>query len=183
MEKQTQRGNLPISYDLRIRNDRPFQTKDNSRDYSKEKITKTESNDIIKIDKIKYKYNSDESKNFRKANVKNYIDFSKKLSREQYDNLFKDKEVVPFTIPNYSQVEPRCLTMVSYSSKINKKKIKKKFKKIPGIKSTFSHHKFRKSFIKRKSLQKKPKRRRNTSIFFSQIYFSRAKIFNDGIIQ
>ena len=137
MEKQTQRGNLPISYDLRIRNDRPFQAKDNSRDYSKEKITKTESNDIIKIDKIKNKFNSDESKNFKKVKVKNYIDFSKKLSREQYDNLFKDKEVVPFTIPNYSQVEPRCLTMVSYSSKINKKKIKKKLK---GIDNTLFYN-------------------------------------------
>jgi hypothetical protein len=137
MEKQTQRGNLPISYDLRIRNDRPFQARDNSRDISKEKIYKNESNDIIKYDKIRNKYDSEESKNLKKTKVKNYIDFSKKLSREQYDNLFKDKEVVPFTIPNYSQVEPRCLTMVSYTSKINKKKIKKKLK---GIDNTLFYN-------------------------------------------
>jgi hypothetical protein len=137
MEKQTQRGNLPISYDLRIRNDRPFQARDNSRDISKEKIYKNESNDIIKYDKIRNKYDSEESKNLKKTKVKNYIDFSKKLSREQYDNLFKDKEVVPFTIPNYSQVEPRCLTMVSYTSEINKKKIKKKLK---GIDNTLFYN-------------------------------------------
>ena len=137
MEKQTQRGNLPISYDLRIRNDRPFQARDNSRDTSKEKIYKNESNDIIKYDKTRNRYESEESKSLKKPKVNNYIDFSKKLSREQYDNLFKDKEVVPFTIPNYSQVEPRCLTMVSYTSKINKKKIKKKLK---GIDNTLFYN-------------------------------------------
>ncbi len=38
MIKQTQRGNLPISYDSRIRNDKPFQIKDNRKENYKEKI-------------------------------------------------------------------------------------------------------------------------------------------------
>lgn len=139
MIKQTQRGNLPISYDSRIRSDKPFQIKDNRKEKYKEKINnnKNESNYLIKTDRSKNKDN-DESTNLKKAlKIRNYIDFSKSLSREQYDNLFKDKDVVPFTIPNYSQVEPRCLTMVSYSSRINKKNIKKKLK---GIDNTLFYN-------------------------------------------
>ena len=46
MIKQTRRGDLPISYDSRIRNDKPFQVKENNRN---------ESNDFLKTIKFKSK--------------------------------------------------------------------------------------------------------------------------------
>ena len=132
MIKQTQRGELPISYDLRIRNDKPFMSKENEK--VKEKINKIELMNVIKTSKKNKSKDENENHKFKKPKkINNCLDFSKSLSREQYDNLFKDHEVVPFSMPNYSQVQPRCLTMVSYNSKINKKKLKKN---LEGIDNT-----------------------------------------------
>ena len=132
MIKQTQRGDLPISYDLRIRNDKPFVSKENEK--LKEKINKIELMNIIKSsNKNKSKVENENPKFKKQKKINNCLDFSKSLSREQYDNLFKDHEVVPFSMPNYSLVQPRCLTMVSYNPKINKKKLKKK---LEGIDNT-----------------------------------------------
>ena len=127
MIKQTRRGDLPISYDSRIRNDKPFQVKENNRN---------ESNDFLKTIKFKSK-NRDHNEpiKFKKPKkINKFLDFSKSLSREQYENMFKDTEIAPFKIPNYSQVEPRCLTMVSYSSKKAKKKMKKTLEGIDNSK-------------------------------------------------
>lgn len=123
MIKQTRRGDLPIFYDLRIRNDKPFQINENT----KEKLnSKNESNDALKITVIsKIKEQNESTKTKKPTKINKFLDFSKSLSREQYENMFKDTEVVPFNIPNYSQVEPRCLTMVSYKPKKTKKKLKK----------------------------------------------------------
>ena len=64
----------------------------------------------------------------KNTKINKCIDFSKSLSRDQ-NSMFKNtKDIHPFSIPKYSQVESRCLTMVSYSSQLNKKKIRKKFK-------------------------------------------------------
>ena len=136
MIKQPQRGDLPISYDSRIRNDKPFQAKGNINEKEKPKllINKNELIDILKFDKSKNK-GENESKKIKKIN--NFLDFSKSLSREQYNNLFKDKDIVPFSIPNYSQVEPRCLTMVSYTSRKNTKKLRKK---LEGIDNTIFYN-------------------------------------------
>ena len=151
MIKQTKRGNLPISYDLRIRSDKPFITKeienekikekdkDKEKIKIKEKINKKELINIIKDNNnntIKPKEENDNQKIKKPKKINNCLDFSKSLSREQYDNLFKNIEISPFSMPNYSQVEPRCLTMVSYTPKI-KKQIKKK---LEGIDNTIFYN-------------------------------------------
>ena len=136
MIKQTQRGDLPISYDSRIRNDKPFQTKDNMNEKEKIVINKHNLIDLLKLNKSNSN-SKDENESPKVKKLNNCLDFSKSLSREQYENLFKNKEIVPFSIPNYTQVEPRCLTMVSYTSKINKKKLKKK---LEGIDNTIFYN-------------------------------------------
>ena len=135
MIKQTRRGDLPIYYDLRIRNDKPFKIEENKK--IKEKINKNELLNLINISKHKNKDDNKSLKIKRPLKINNCLDFSKSLSREQYDNLFKDNEVVPFSIPNYTQVEPRCLTMVSYTQKRNKKNVKKQ---LEGIDNTIFYN-------------------------------------------
>ena len=119
MIKQTRRGDLPISYDLRIRNDKPFIKKESEN--VKQNINKNDFLNITKIGKSKNKEENEISKIKKQKKKINCFDFSKSLSREQYNNLFKNNEVVPFSMPKYTQVEPRCLTMVSYTPKIYKK--------------------------------------------------------------
>lgn len=134
MIKQTRRGDLPITYDLRIRNDKPFEIKENDINNANNTFIKKgkEKKNILK--------NKKELTNLKKLNIKNYrnkervkinhcIDFSKGLTRQQYNKLYEiKKDVHPLSIPNYSQVEPRCLTMVSYNSKKNRNIIKKYIK-------------------------------------------------------
>ena len=50
-------------------------------------------------------------------------DFSKVISREQLDFIKRDKSPIsPFITPNYSLIQPRNLTMVSYSNSLKKTK-------------------------------------------------------------
>ena len=112
MNKQTKRGKLPTSYDLRIRSDLPF--KPNTSLIKKKQQTRKltlEKNitaPLIEMPKINHS-----------------IDFSKNLSRDQYNFLHRDRrEIRPFFNPNYNQVESRCLTMVSYTQKKKGKKMK-----------------------------------------------------------
>ena len=114
--KQTKRDKLPTSYDLRIRKELPF-TSNTTSFYTKRKYKKLDTEKKIPLLQYPKKNNS--------------IDFSKSLSREQYNFLRRDRgEMRPFFNPNYSQVESRCLTMVSYG---RKKKGKSKMKIFNGI--------------------------------------------------
>jgi hypothetical protein len=140
MIKQTKRGDLPITYDLRIRNDKPYILSESDKNNNNSNETKKDKNreeltDITKIsrniNKSKSRIKSkEEEQKFRKKNTKiiKCIDFSKGLSREQYSMFKTSKDIHPFNTPKYSQVESRCLTMVSYSSQLNQKKLRKKFK-------------------------------------------------------
>ena len=132
MIKQTKRGILPIYYDLRIRYDRPFKKEENKKNIN-EKLNKKK---ILNL--LLNKKNKKNSKiKTPKKKINNCLDFSKSISREQYENLFKDKELVPFSIPIYTQVEPRCLTMVSYTQKKNKRNIQNK---LEGIDNTIFYN-------------------------------------------
>ena len=66
-------------------------------------------------------------------------DFSKNLSRESLDKLKeKDDTIVPYLIPDYSQVRPKPKMMVSYSKKNSNHKIyKNQSSKINSINSSF----------------------------------------------
>ena len=70
--------------------------------------------------------------NKKKNDIKHTINFAKTLSRNK--NLFlinkDDEEVRPFFTPNYNYVEPRCITMVSYSQKNKRKNI---YNRIQGM--------------------------------------------------
>ena len=117
MEKQTQRGNLPISYDLRIRIDEPF-----NKTSIKPKNKDIKTNQEIKIknqknEKSKISFKKDES--IKKDN--HSLSFAKNISREKYYFLTRDRnEIRPFFIPNYKFVDPRSITTVSYNLKSNK---------------------------------------------------------------
>ena len=128
MEKMTQRGILPVYYDLRIRNDQPFIITDKT-------TTKNKLNSIISKTEISFNKTSAKtkqnnlSKNSRlKKNAYSYpeinhsINFTKSLSREQYNYATRNREGVrPFFNPKYNLVEPRSLTMVLYNKKIKRK--------------------------------------------------------------
>ena len=65
-------------------------------------------------------------------------DFSKNLSRESLDKLKeKDDTIVPYLIPDYSQVRPKPKMMVSYSKKNTRHKIyKNQSSKIKSVNSS-----------------------------------------------
>ena len=123
MNKQTQRGMLPTSYDLRIRTDEPF-----DKNYKKNFFLKSSTidNETIK--------NEFKRRFFKKQKKNHAVNFAKTLSREQYNFLHRDRRGArPFFNPNYSLVEPKCLTMVTYS---NIKRNKSYSKKFEGVSST-----------------------------------------------
>ena len=117
MEKQTQRGNLPISYDLRIRIDEPF-----NKTSIKPKNKNIKTNQELKLknqknEKSKISFKKDES--IKKDN--HSLSFAKNISREKYYFWTRDRnEIRPFFIPNYKFVDPRSITTVSYNLKSNK---------------------------------------------------------------
>ena len=135
MIKQTKRGVLPIFYDLRIRYDKPFKKKENKK-IAKAKINKNKLLNLL-LHKKKTKEKKDSKIKTPKKKINNCLDFSKSISREQYENLFKEKELVPFSIQNYTQIEPRCLTMVSYTQKRSKRNMQNKLK---GIDNTIFYN-------------------------------------------
>ena len=190
MNKQTKRGIIPISYDLRIRTDKAFIprnkiiekksniltnnknsttknkniyldipesfiNKEHSKTYSNkfhhlvkaEKILSTEHSrktekfingkkKDIKISNLKKKLGNnkvDFSPVKVEKNILNHtIDFSKVLPRDT--NLFLmqsyNRTSQPLFNPSYKFIEPRSLTMVSYSKKIKNKSTPKKFEGI-----------------------------------------------------
>ena len=154
MNKQSSRGILPTHYDHRIRNVKPFiitnlkKTKNKDNSIKKAKNRKNNLRISLSIDNSKSN-NLPHSKstkiyktstNFRKNNMpfKPYltqeikgINFSKIISRDQLNFIYRDKEGVhPFFIPNYEYVEPRSVSMVSYAKKIYEKS---KIKRIKGV--------------------------------------------------
>ena len=117
MVKQTQRGNLPTSYDLRIRIEEPYDKGKNLKKNNKIspiKVTKTQIIDGPYIDKFPMDFNE------KKEN--HSLSFAKNMSREKYYFLTRDKnEIRPFFTPNYKFVEPRSITTVSYNQKNSKR--------------------------------------------------------------
>ena len=127
MNKQTKRGQLPTSYDLRIRFDEPFSKDDNNQN-SKNILTESETAGFSKTEKSKTISN-------RKDNIKDNhsINFAKSLTREQYNFMHRDRRGVrPFFNPNYNLVEERSLSMVRYNQKM---KFKPKIKRMKGLDS------------------------------------------------
>ena len=116
MVKQTQRGNLPTSYDLRIRIEEPYDKKENHKKNNKIspiKVTKTQIIEIPNLEKSPMDINE------KKEN--HSLNFAKNMSREKYYFLTRDRnEIRPFFTPNYKFVEPRSITTVSYNQKNNK---------------------------------------------------------------
>lgn len=205
MDKQTKRGILPISYDLRIRTDKAFfkkndikldhKTNSNSpyltladsmnknidnKNLTKKnisiitpkksknlRISENNSNGYfntysynIQLAKTKKKLNTDAYKNVKliinkKINTKvlnlkkkiernnlefspikldknilnHTIDFSKILPRDtnKFLNHPSNQTSQPISNPSYKLIEPRCLTMISYSQKIKRRENPKKF--------------------------------------------------------
>ena len=119
MVKQTQRGNLPISYDLRIRIVQPFNKTTNQ--IWKNRISPIKLSGIQNVESPK---NGKSKITFKKFDEKkdNYsLSFAKNISREKYYYLKRDRnEIRPFFIPNYKYVEPRSITTVTYNQKRNK---------------------------------------------------------------
>ena len=124
MEKMTQRGMIPVHYDLRIRNDKPFIITDNT--MNPIKLNSITSKTEISLNKTsdQTKYNNSSKSNKLKKNaysspeINHSINFAKSLSREQYNYATRNREGVrPFFNPKYNLVEPRSLTMVLYNKK------------------------------------------------------------------
>ena len=128
MDKQTKRGQLPTSYDLRIRFDEPFSKDDNKQSSNKNTLTESETGDLSKTEKSK-------TLTKRRDNMRDNhsINFAKNLSRDQYNFLHRDRRGVrPFFNPNYNLVEERSLSMVRYNQKM---KFKPKIKRMKGLES------------------------------------------------
>ena len=118
MDKMTQRGNLPTSYDLRIRIDEPF-NKTTTKKRNKilgNKFSKTQESKSPKSEKSKFSF-----KKYDEKKENHSLSFAKNISREKYYFLTRDRnEIRPFFIPNYRFVEPRSITTVNYNEKNNK---------------------------------------------------------------
>ena len=158
MDKMTQRGIIPIYYDLRIRNDRPFIINNNKtvnptnlnilNNLAKTKSYKlikkeelSQLNNIISNSEISFNQTTSQTQNhnfsknklkkiYSSPEINHSINFSKSLSREQYNYIKRNREGIrPFFNPKYDLVEPRSLTMVSYK----KNKDKSSSKRLIGI--------------------------------------------------
>ena len=141
MDKQTKRGQLPISYDLRIRIEEPFNKDNNKKNIKINRFSDSEMEESSKIDKSKIFSTSTPKKDYYKKE-NNLVNFAKNLSREQYNYLHRDRRGVrPFFNPNYKLVEERSLSMVTYNKK---KKDKLKDRRINGLESNlfFEPYKF-----------------------------------------
>ena len=141
MEKMTKRGVIPIYYDLRIRNDKAFnkdsKTTNNIKTLSKKELSHLnilsnaeKSNKRKSIQILDFSKNN-KSKKYSSPISIHTINFSKNLSREQYNHIKRNREGVrPFFTPKYDLVEPKSLTMVSYYKKPTKKSLSKRIKSI-----------------------------------------------------
>ena len=156
MNKQTQRGIIPVFYDLRIRTDKPFNKENinNSVDNKNNNKNKNIINSKIILKNKKSSknhlsmttYNSSK-KTVLKISTKNFgnfqnnfsekkekdkihtINFAKSLSRHDYNYLHRSRETTrPFFNPKYNLVEPKCITMVSYNKIKKGKSLPKRIK-------------------------------------------------------
>ena len=146
MNKMTKRGIIPTYYDLRIRNDKPFindglKAKSLNDDNINSNIN-NDNTDIINKKEIQLNIISDSDKQaisptnnniklkkniISSSNINHAINFSKNLSREQYNYIKRNREGIrPFFNPKYDLVEPRSLTMVSYNKRSKRKPMPKR---------------------------------------------------------
>ena len=156
MNKQTARGDLPIYYDHRIRNVKPFIVKNlektnvkiNNKGIKIQKNVKNNlrislsthdnSNNLFHSNSTKiYNPSKKISKNINLSPKANFskemkgINFSKTISREQLNFIHRDREGLrPIFMPNYEFVEPRSVSMVSYTKNI---KHKSNIKRLNGV--------------------------------------------------
>ena len=146
MNKQTARGDLPIYYDHRIRNVKPFIIKNlkkvnikmNDKGIKKPKKLKNNLRISLSNSNFKNLFHSKSTKIYnpskKLSNNNNLslkttpsqdmkgINFSKTISRDQLNFIHRDREGFrPFFMPNYEFVEPRSVSMVSYTKKSSKK--------------------------------------------------------------
>ena len=127
MNKQTKRGQLPTSYDLRIRIDEPFNESNDRKKINKNILSESEKVESTRNEKSKI--NLKKKDNNKKNN--HSLSFAKNLSRDQYYFLHRDRRGVrPFFNPNYNLIEPKSLSMVKYRSKPKGKSISKRMKGI-----------------------------------------------------
>ena len=126
MDKQTKRGQLPTSYDLRIRIDEPFYDTNYLKKLNKNKFSEIETGESSKNEKSKIINKKKDNKKYNHS-----LSFAKNLSREQYYFLHRDRRGVrPFFNPNYNLIEPKSLSMVKYNQKPKGKSISKRMKGI-----------------------------------------------------
>lgn len=97
--------------------------KNNKKERPTTSITST-----IKQNKNNYKTRTKSANRVQYRNTPKAIDFKKMISREYFERIEdKGKGVIPFSLPNYSLVRERPLTMAIYDrKKLNIKKKKKK---------------------------------------------------------
>ena len=157
MNRQLRRATLPLFYDVRIRTNKPFNSE--IKNNLESKYYKTQTNfrkKNVSIGKIKdFSTNKEnrpmdlkcfplmkkiprKKRNFdwiKRESLNKTIDFSKVLPRKS--NIFLPKslgnEACLLFHPNYKFVEPRIITMVSYSRDSKKKTKKRKFSGINSI--------------------------------------------------
>ena len=121
MDKQTKRGQLPTSYDLRIRIDEPFYENSDKKKININKLSEIETGESSKNEKKMSLKKKDNKKN------NHSLSFAKNLSRDQYYFLHRDRRGVrPFFNPNYNLIEPKSLSMVKYNHKLKGKSISKR---------------------------------------------------------
>lgn len=154
INKQTSKGILPTHYERRIRNIKSFiakniktvNIKDNSikkNKNAKNNLRMSLSNDNNNSNNLLHSKSTKiyrTSHNLKKNNIplKPYltqeikgINFSKTISRDQLNYIHRDREGLrPFFMPNYTFVEPRSVSMVSYSKKIYEKS---KINRLKGV--------------------------------------------------
>ena len=161
MKKTTQRGDFTQMKDIRIRTDKPYvesyHEKKNNNNNNNNKNNNKKISKKLEINVIKENFNESSnknstidnnnvshiktennfSKNFQPNNTKNLKgpDFSKIISRNKYNKITSSsKTLIPFILPNYSQVEERSLTMAIYRKPNKAKKYIKNFQGLdPGI--------------------------------------------------
>ena len=166
MDKTTQRGNINVFKDIRIRNDKKFDKtsdhNDSNKEKNKKKREKTFKNNSMKNIKSKTIKNleTDENsnKNINNISIRSYkskskrniftpnnskknlikaLDFQRTISREQREKASEKKiHPIPFILPNYDLIRERIKSVVIYEKP---KKHTPRIKYIEGLNSGITY--------------------------------------------
>ncbi|MCQ2816287.1 MAG: hypothetical protein MJ252_03375 [archaeon] len=160
MGKQTMRNGFPAEHDVRIIHEKKFeeecsdspskiktgnntkvQSMSNSNsfsNYSNKELLKSKST-LYTYNKLKKNKSSGDWSFSKSPSVKDkkvllIPDFSKTISRQERDKIYKVDKPVGFSIdPNFKAVQERPLMLVTYKPKQSCCRIKKKFKELPDL--------------------------------------------------